>query len=138
MQGAAETLQQAVLTGRIRDALRTLGYAVPAGTGLGTPPVLAACGPAIRQFTKQMGPSFAERVARAKSLMERATLFAEAAEEEARRVNPRTTSPWQVVSTLAAGFVTYRGLKKRAGGRMENLTLSDLMSLFSVPTSGRR
>ena len=129
MQSAAETLQQAVLTGRIRDALRTLGYAVPAGSGLGTPQVLAALGPAILTFTKKKGPAFAARVERAKNPMDRALLFAEAAEEEAKRVNP-TPSAMKALSALAAGFVAYRAMKQRAGGHMENLTLSDLVTLF--------
>ena len=132
MQTAAETLQQSVITGRIRDALRVIGYRVPNGCGLATPQDLATMAPIIVQFTQRLGPEFAKRLAKKKNALSRAKLVAEAAEALAGRQPHAEQFPsvMKTVSTIAAGFVAYRSVKRRAGGRMEDIKLGDLMSLL--------
>lgn len=113
---ATLTIEQAVLVGRIRDALRKLGYAVPAGTGAATFADAAALAPVMRAFAKTVEPEYATRIANGATTEVKARLLAEAAEARAARLTNPTLDLKKVVGVAAAGFIAYRAVKRKGAG----------------------
>lgn len=109
------TQKQAVLVGRIRDVLRTLGYEVPKGTP-GTPGTLsdlAAMAPVIGKVSAKMGPVFVKRMQGEADATIRAEWFLKAIEGAARRKPAGEAMP-DVLLALGKGFMAFRGAKTKS------------------------
>jgi hypothetical protein len=106
------THEQAVLVGRIRDALGALGYEVPAGVGPGTLSDLAKMAPAIARFAAAMGAEFSRSVSRKQDPMARAKMVADLAEKVAK-AGSATHRAVGLAEVLATGFMAYRAAKKK-------------------------
>jgi hypothetical protein len=107
------TPEKAALVGRIRDALRALGYPVPDGFGPATPADLYAMAPAITDFSRVLGAQFAHTIRAAQDHTVRARVFAEAAEHIVR-TGKQVRNIENLLGLVVKGFSTYR-IAKREG-----------------------
>lgn len=115
--------------GRIRDALRTLGFAVPAGAP-GTPGTLAdlaAMAPAMGKFSARLGPAFMAAMRAQNDPIRRADLFVRNAEAVIQRQKAGMPLA-DVLATLGKGFMAFRSTTSPAGrvaavlGTLSNIT----------------
>jgi hypothetical protein len=102
--------EQAVLAGRIRDALRGLGFPVPAGSGPATVAELAACVPAIEAFVRAMGARFEREVKAAETNEARARLIAERAESVCQMLGPVGMSFVRIARGVMEGVTLLRSM----------------------------
>ncbi len=108
------TREQAIIVGRIRDALRALGYRVPHGNGPGTFPDLIAMTPAIAKFAASKGPAFARNLRETVDPTARARKVMQAAESKVLALDPMKRVA-DVAGVLADGFMAFRAAKKKGG-----------------------
>lgn len=123
------TPAQAAQVGRIRDALRRLGYVVPAGEP-GTPGTLAdlaSMAPTMGRFAAKMGKGFVEMMRAETDPTRRGALFVKAAEAAVAR-HGRGVPLADVLTALGQGFVAFHAAKSPADkltsvvGVLHNLT----------------
>lgn len=106
---------EAVVVGRIRDALDRLGYAVTPGRGPGTLYELARLAPHIAAFTKDMGSEFSRAVRALADPHAKARFIAEVAERRVASMSQTEVHLRRLAGAVKSGVETYKAVQGGLG-----------------------